>query len=210
MRTARSRSAPMLNALDLNLVCTWRQLMSELVADLPYRVIDADGNEYYVSVGAEPRKDGRWEAWLEYMPLDESEPFLTPTETTQQTRAEVMRWAEALTETYVQGAFRRAMSAAADVLPALRERRTAAEAAAEAAIEAVRGDVPDPFAMYERGRPAMTARLGTLPSAVLRQIISEFGLNPAGKSLSWLNRNQLVTFIITAVEVQTAMARRDP
>ena len=181
--------------------------MSELIADLPYRVI-ADDEEYYVSVGAQPRLDGRWEAWLEYVPVDESDPLLTPIETTQQTRMDVVRWVETLTETYVQGGFSRAVSATADLLPGLRQRISVAEAAAEAALDAVRADVPDPFELYERGRPAMRLRLSTLPRATLSQIISEFGLNPAGKSLSWLSRHQLVTFIITAVDVQTAMLRR--
>jgi hypothetical protein len=183
------------------------ELMSEVIADLPYRVIDSGGEEYYVSVAAEHRPDERWEAWLEYVPTDESAPFLTSIETTQQTRADVVRWADTLTQTYVQGAFSRATSAAADVRPALLERRSVAEAAAAAAIEAVRGEVPDPFAMYQSGRPAMRTRLSALPSELLRQIISEFGLNPAGKSLSWLNRNQLVTFILTAVEVQIAQGK---
>ena len=70
--------------------------------------------------------DGRWQAWLEYVPGDESDPLLTPIETTQQTRADVLRWAETLTETYVEGAFSRAVSPARDVLSGFRERRTAA------------------------------------------------------------------------------------
>ena len=182
--------------------------MSELIADLPYRIIDADGDEYYISVAGEARPDGRWQAWLEYVPLDESNPLLTSTETTQNSRADVVRWADTLTETYVQGAFSRAVSAGAEVLPRLMERRSVAEAAAEAAIEAVRGEVPDPFALYASGRPAMHARLSAMSRAMLLEIIATFGLNPAGKSLSWLSRQQLVTFILTAVEVQVAMSRR--
>ena len=185
--------------------------MSEIVADLPYRVIDTDGDEYLVSVVAEVRVDGRWEARLEYTPLDESDPLLTPVETTQHNRADITRWAETLGETYVEGAFSRAVPVPADVLPALRARTSAAEAAAEAAAETaaetIRPDVPDPFAMYGSGRPAMKARLSALPVGTLRQMIVDFGLNPAGKSLSWLNRNQLVTFIITATEVQIAQGK---
>lgn len=181
--------------------------MSELIVDLPYRVIDADGEEYFVSAAGQTRVDGRWDVWPEYVPVDESDPLLTPTETTQQTRVDVLHWVDALTETYVQGAFSRAVSAGAEALPAFRERRTVAEAAAEAAIDAVRGEVPDPFALYEGGGSAMRLRLSSLPRATLLQIIAMFDLNPAGKSLSWLSRNQLVTFIITAVDVQSRMSR---
>lgn len=86
--------------------------MIERVTDLPYRIVDASGSEYYSSVAAEQRADGVWEAWLEYVPTDDSEPLVTPTETTQSTRADVVRWADALTDTYVEGAFDRAAEAA--------------------------------------------------------------------------------------------------
>ena len=85
--------------------------MIEHVADLPYRIVDASGSEYYSSVAAEQRADGVWEAWLEYVPTDESEPLVTPTETTQSSRADVIRWADALTDTYIEGAFDRAVQA---------------------------------------------------------------------------------------------------
>ena len=67
--------------------------MIELVADLPYRVVDAAGAEYYASVAGEQRPDGVWEAWLKYVPTDESDALVTPTETTQSSRADVLRWA---------------------------------------------------------------------------------------------------------------------
>jgi hypothetical protein len=35
--------------------------MAELVADLPSRVIDSEGREFYVSVVGNPRVDGEWE-----------------------------------------------------------------------------------------------------------------------------------------------------
>ena len=182
--------------------------MSEVIADLPYRIVNARGDEYYVSVAGEPRADGRWEAWLEYVPTDESDALLTSTETTQATRGDVVRWAETLTETYVQGAFERAVTGGVEpALPRMVARLTRAEAAAEAAIAASRGELPDPFELYASGRPAMRARLSVLSRAALLEIITTFGLNPAGKSLAWLSQLQLVTFIVTAVEVQVSSGR---
>jgi hypothetical protein len=64
--------------------------MSELVADLDYRVVGANGRECFVNVAAEPTGDGRWEAWLEFVLRDDSEPLLTNTETYQSTRADVV------------------------------------------------------------------------------------------------------------------------
>ena len=142
------------------------------------------------------------------MPLDDSAPLLTPTETTQGSRADVVRWADTLTEAYVQGAFKRAVIASADSPPRLVTRPTLAEAAAAEAIDAVRGELPDPFDLYASGETAMRRRLSALSRSTLLELIATYGLNPAGKSLSWLNHRQLVTFIVTAVEVQESSGLR--
>jgi hypothetical protein len=178
--------------------------MSELIADLPYRVTDTNGEEFYVSVAGEPHVNGTWDGWLEFVPLDETEPFLTPTETTQSSRAALVHWAEALTDTYVEGAFVRAVRATPDA--ALRS--VAARQVPRVVAPAPITDLPDPFVLYESGSAAMRARLGALPRSTLLAIIAEFRLNPAGKSLSWLTDRQLVTFIVTAVDAQIRSGRR--
>lgn len=138
-----------------------------------------------------------------------SEPLLTPTETTQASRADVVRWADALTDTYVEGAFDRAAQATTETTPRVIARRIVADSAEDAAVAAaLQSQLPDPFALYMNGVTAMRARLAVLPRWMLLDIIETFGLNPAGKSLSWLSNPQLVTFIVTAVEVQSASAKR--
>jgi hypothetical protein len=42
----------------------------------------------------------------------------------------------------------------------------------------------------------------------LLAIIEQYGLNPAAKRLTWLSDSQLVTFIVTAVEVQALSRKR--
>lgn len=173
--------------------------MSEVIADLPYRLADAQGREFLVSVAGEQRLNGTWEGWLEFVPLDDTEPLLTPTETTQSNRAALQHWAAALEETYVQGAFRRAVAASGSRL-----------VARELPFEAVPlndVDVPDPFRLFDNGPEVMRSRLNALSRPVLQNIIDTFGLNPAAKNLAWLSERQLVTFIVTAVEAQTAMGR---
>jgi hypothetical protein len=178
--------------------------MSEIIADLPYIMTDGAGREYYVSVAGDRRADGEWEGWLEYVPLDESDALITPTETTQSNLGAVQRWAEALTETYVQGAFARAVTAAA-ASPAS---RLVAARAENAAVAAATTDVPDPFRLFREGRDAMRSRLDAWPRVTLLNIIAASNLNPAGKSLAWLSDRQLVTFILTAVEAQLLAGRR--
>jgi hypothetical protein len=178
--------------------------MSEIIADIPFSVVDAQGLEFYVSVAGERRPDGEWEGWLEYVPLNDSDVRVTETETTQSSRAILERWAETLTETYVQGAFYRATPATADTTVG----RVVAQRTllADVAIEKV--DLPDPFELLRAGHETMRARLSVLPRRALFEIIAVFGLNPAGKNLAWLNDRQLVTFIVTATEVQNLRGRR--
>ena len=179
--------------------------MSEIISDLPYRVVDSQGGEFYVSVAGERRSDGEWEGWLEFVPLDESDALLTPTETTQSNRSALQHWADTLTETYVQGAFPRAVAATADA----RGSRVAAQrVTSAAAVAAATVDLPDPFELYRHGRETMRARLGALPRSTLLNIIAANELNPARKSLAWLSDRQLVTFVVTAVEAQFAAGRR--
>jgi hypothetical protein len=78
----------------------------------------------------------------------------------------------------------------------------------DAAVTSIETESPDPFGLYVEGVTNMRARLGVLPRAMLLDIIESFGLNPAGKSLAWLSNAQLVTFIVTAVEVQSVSRRR--
>jgi hypothetical protein len=181
--------------------------MSELIADLPFRVIDTQGREFYVSVVGEPRPDGEWEGWLEYVPFDDTDVLVTRTETTQSNRPALERWADALTDTYAEGAFSRAVAATTDPLLARIVARRAETTAA--AIRATEG-LPDPFQLYTLGPERMRARLSALPRVTLLEIIVAFELNPAAKSLAWLNDRQLVTFIVTATEVQIRQGRRLP
>ena len=178
--------------------------MSELIADLPYRITDVNGDEFYVTVAGEPRLDGRWDGWLEYVPLGESEPLLTHPETTQSSRTALVRWTETLTETYVEGAFERAVRAT----PQGTTRATVARRFPRVDPPSPVADLPDPFELLMTGDTMMRARLAALPRPILLDIIAEFGLNPAGKTLSWLSHRQLVTFIVTAADMQARTGRR--
>ena len=178
--------------------------MPEVVADLDYRIVDEIGREYYASVVAEETLDGRWEAWLEFVPLDNDlNVHVTGTETWQTDRASVAHWVSTLSEVYVQGAFARAnttstRAAVLDRLSASRE------------VESAPGvdRPPDPFEIWKLGPEVLRASLSLMPRADLMAMIDDSGLNPAGKDLSRLTDRQLVTFVMTAVEAQILQGRR--
>ena len=58
------------------------------------------------------------------------------------------------------------------------------------------------------GPDVLRASLLTRSRNELLAIIDGSGLNPAGKSLARLTARQLVTFVVTAVEVQLMQGRR--
>jgi hypothetical protein len=168
--------------------------MPEIIADLETTVVSPQTGEYYLQVVAEQLPSGLWEGWLEFVPLaDDQDVLLTDTETTQSSREDVERWSATLTPVYVQGAFARAA-------------RVSGERSLVRRYNTTIGGVPfDPFEMRQlEGKERMRVRLHALTRAELLALIGEYDLNPAAKSLVRLSNSQLVTFIVTAVEVQSA------
>ena len=171
--------------------------MPEIIADLETTAVSADGNEYYVQAAAEQLASGIWEAWLEFVPRDDDlDVLLTKTETTQPTRDDVVRWSGTLTETYLQGALGRAVPDSV--------RRVVRTDATQ--VEELLAPL-DPFEVLALGKAELRARLRGLRRPELLGVIRSYYLNPAGKSLVRLTDSQLVTFIVTAVEVQAFQGR---
>lgn len=172
--------------------------MAEIIADLETSVVSAQTGEYYVQVVAEQLPGGLWDAWLEFVPLaNDQDVLLTDTETTQSSREDLERWSATLTPVYVQGAFARAARVRGD------------RSLVRRFDTAIGGKPFDPFEMLQLvGKDGVRVRLRALSRAELLAMIGEYGLNPGAKSLVRLSDSQLVIFIVTAVEVQSA--RRNP
>jgi hypothetical protein len=171
--------------------------MSEILADLDTTIVSPEGDEYYVQVGGQ-LASGMWEAWLEFVPLDDAlEVLRTTTETTQPTREDVVRWSETLTQVYLQGAFARAV----DISDGGSVVRNYETVIADVAVPF------DPFEVLPLGNAALRAQLRVLTRPELTAMIQKYDLNSAGKSLTRLSDAQLVTFIVTAVEVQALQGR---
>ena len=174
--------------------------MAEVIAELDYRVED-NSRAYFVNAVGESDVAGKWEVWLEFVPLDDAMPLVTQTETQQATRADAVRWANALTQTYVQGAFVRALRLAD--APAT---RTAVTPLRSSDYDRVATTI-DPFAVFALGQDALQLQLRSFTRAELLTIIDAHELNPAQLSLAWLSDSQLVTFIVTAIEAQILQGR---
>ena len=97
---------------ELSIRVTWDVSAStaHLVHLHSERVQDTLGNLYEVFVYGEPRLDGTWEGWLEFVPLDAT--LLsrrTERETTQPDLPALEYWATGLEPLYLAGAFERAI-----------------------------------------------------------------------------------------------------
>jgi hypothetical protein len=96
---------------ELSIRVSWDSASStpRLIRQHSDRVQDTLGNLYEVFIYGEPRLDGTWEGWLEFVPLD---PVLssrrTDRETTQPDLAALEYWASGLEPLYLTGAFERA------------------------------------------------------------------------------------------------------
>ena len=171
--------------------------VGEIIADLTTTVVSPEGQTYHVRLLGEQLSDRVWRAWLEFIPLDDGlTGLITKTETRQPTRADVVRWSDTLTAVYLQGAFARAVGTG----EAKRVRVSPAIVTASAASV-------DPFEVLRLGRAALRARLRVLSRSELLAIIERYNLNPAHKDLTGLSDSQLVTFIITAAEVQASLRK---
>ena len=97
---------------ELSVRVTWglSPLTLQLIHQHSERVQDTLGNIYQVFVYGEPRLDGTWEGWLEFVPLD---PALssrrTDRETTQPDLPALEYWATGLEPLYLAGAFERSI-----------------------------------------------------------------------------------------------------
>jgi hypothetical protein len=99
------------SAREMTISVTWAQasVVPQLIRRHSEQVQDTDGHFYDVLIYGEPRSDGTWEAWLEFVPLSPTLPSRrSGRETTQPDRAAVEYWATGLEPLYLVGAFERA------------------------------------------------------------------------------------------------------
>ena len=98
---------------ELSIRVTWDRSSStlQLIHQHSDRVQDTLGNVYEVFVYGEPRLDGTWEGWLEFVPLDPALPSRrTERETTQPDWQAIEYWATGLEPLYLAGAFERSIA----------------------------------------------------------------------------------------------------
>jgi len=177
-------------------------VMAQVLAQYTDVLTDEDRISYRAHACGAPMPDGKWQGWLEFLPLDGSTPIRSGRETTQPNKTDVEYWARGLTPVYLQGALQRALH------PLVRTIVTPdAPAYSEPAsphVQFTPRPTPDavlnPFHVYERGEGPLRSQLSALSAWHLVNIITAYELSETPVVL--LNRlpaTQLIDTIVAAV-----------
>ena len=151
--------------------------MAEVLLEFAEAITSEDGKNYTARACGSEMPDGRWQGWIEFLPLGEGEPVRSSRETTQPNRRDTEYWASGLTYVYLEGALHRALKplirpVAADVLPPVFD-GPAPTPGAPPTTESVL----DPFSVYRKGEALLRRQLSALAGWHLVNIIRRYELS---------------------------------
>jgi hypothetical protein len=186
--------------------------MPEVLRQFAGPVLSSDRLPYRAQVVGAEMEDGRWEGWIEFIPLAGGTPVRTPRETTQPNRADTFYWATGLSTTYMEGALSRALDK--PVVVASPERaepffRHAAPAVTDVSMSPPPVEaVLDPFSVFEKGEALLRAELGALSSWHLVNILRRYRIaDSSEEALDRLPQGDLIEMIVAGVRRQSSVAR---
>jgi hypothetical protein len=176
--------------------------MAEVLREFDATLTDSCGVRYHAHACGAPGRQGLWDGWIEFIPLDGGWPIRSGRETTQPNRDDATYWANGLSEVYLEGAFRRALEPV--VVARIRRDRPVYEGPAPSGdgqiVHACRA-VLDPFAAYRSGETHLRKQLGALSAWHLVGIIRAYDLaDPPEPLLDRLPSPALVELIVSAVK----------
>src|SRR6266550_2820525 len=158
-------------------------------------VLERDAKCYRARATGRIRSDGMWEGWIEFVDLAEDERVRTDIETMQSNERSFRHWAAGVGPAYLEGAFSRATSRAAEgsmrPVPPL--------------SPLPRRSVLDPFEVDAQGEGVLAARLSAFDLDRIRDIALAYELVPP-KTGGFATRAELIVEILATVST----ARREP
>jgi hypothetical protein len=175
--------------------------VAEVLVEFADAITSEDGRTYTARACGSAMPDGKWQGWLEFLPVADGEPVRSGRETTQPNRVDTEYWATGLTFVYLEGSLRRALRkperpVAREVLPPVFDGPAANFVEADRATESVL----DPFSVYRKGEALLRRQLSALAGWHLVNIIRHYGLSPESSDvLSAHEPAALVELIIDAV-----------
>jgi hypothetical protein len=185
-------------------------LMAEVLLKFPSPILDVEGHAYVARICGRQADDGRWEAWIEFVPGDGRPVLRTERETKQPKHSDLEYWATGLSATYLEGALARALHPAPHPVapaparelpsfdgPASPPTSTPAAGSTGEARQHQPHGVLDPFTVYAQGEAVLRRQLGALGTDHLRTLIREHRL-ASEHELELQNQHPLLVDLIVA------------
>jgi hypothetical protein len=186
--------------------------MAEVLRSFDEPIAHTKGT-FHARVVGRYAEDGMWEGWMEFVPASPGggEVVVSSVESRQPEREHLQYWADGLTVVYAEGSLDRALH------PIVVRTRAAAAPASERPARRVvtapsryAGPEPvlDPFDVGGRNLDILRQELHALDRPRLFNIIDAYALNPGNGDLTAMSNEQLITFIVVAVDAQLAQRAR--
>lgn len=152
--------------------------MAEVFVEFAEPVIAKNGRAFIARACGGPADFGRWQGWVEFVPMDGGEVLRSSRETTQPNREDTAYWATGLTAVYLEGALERTLNPLTRV-PATRPGEPAYdEPAPEIAAPGPANEaILNPFSVYRKGEAVLRSQLLALSAWHLVNIISAYELS---------------------------------
>jgi hypothetical protein len=152
--------------------------VAEVLVEFTEAVTSEDGKNYTARACGSEMPDGKWQGWLEFIPIGAGEPIRSSRETTQPNRIDTEYWATGLTYVYLEGSLRRALRR--PVRPIAKPVEPPHfDGPAENFI--IKGEttesVLDPFSVYRKGEALLRRQLSALAGWHLVNIIRRYELS---------------------------------
>jgi hypothetical protein len=184
--------------------------VAEVFVEFTEPVSTRDGAEYLARACGSASDHGRWQGWLEFVPLDGGEVIRSGRETTQPNRTDTEYWATGLTPIFLEGALDRALN------PLIREKRQPVPSpvhdgpAPDFIMSRPAGEsILNPFSVYRKGEALLRNQLLAFSAWHLVNIIRAYDLSPVDPAvLGQMAPAALVETIVTAVRARAEQPAR--
>jgi hypothetical protein len=174
--------------------------VAEVLVQFTDLVFDDEGRAYTARACGAEMDDGRWQGWIEFLPVNDESPIRSGRETTQPNRQHVEYWATGLSEVYLEGALQRALKPfKPPPEPAIPP--PVFDGPAEPAVAPGEPEsILNPFSVYRKGEELLRSQLAALSSWHLANIIRAHGLSELdGSALNRMSPEVLSEIIVQGV-----------
>jgi hypothetical protein len=180
--------------------------MAEVLRSFEEPIRHASG-AFHVRVVGRAAADGMWEGWLEFEPIAPGggDTVISAVESRQPEREHLTYWAQGLSPIYAEGSLDRALH---PIIVRTRVAEVPASARPARRVVPVPGrahgpdPILDPFEIGARRPDILRQELHAIGRARLLNIIAAYDLNPGASDLASMSDEQLIGFIVAAVETK--------